>query len=323
MKKVLVTGATGKVGQAFITKLLNNQEYKDFTVRALCHKRKLEPNQRIEIIHGSISDKKTVDNVVQDITHVLHLATTKESEDTFIDVSIKGMYHLLEACRKSHDFERFILIGGDASVGHYFYPHKKPVTETQKHTAYPGCYALSKVLEEVILDQYYVQYNFEGVCLRAPWIMEKNDLKRHLTFTENSFGSPIWHTLVGNDRAKKYVALKTIPLMLDAKGNFLKRNFVHLDDLVSAILVALTHPKAIQQTFNICMDNPVDYGEMANYLKTTKGLPSISVKTDYYSTWLDNSKAKFILGWSPEYDMKRLVDDAWDYDNASNSKSKT
>jgi len=32
-------------------------------------------------------------------------------------------------------------------MGHCVYPHPIPVTETQKHSAYPGCYALSKVLE--------------------------------------------------------------------------------------------------------------------------------------------------------------------------------
>ena len=33
-----------------------------------------------------------------------------------------------------------ILVGGDAGMGHFFYPHPIPVTETQKHSAYPGCY---------------------------------------------------------------------------------------------------------------------------------------------------------------------------------------
>jgi hypothetical protein len=36
--------------------------------------------------------------------------------------------------------------------------HPIPVTEEQKWSAYPGCYALSKVLEECMLEQYYIQY---------------------------------------------------------------------------------------------------------------------------------------------------------------------
>ena len=62
--------------------------------------------------------------------------------------------------------------------------------EQQKHSAYPGCYALSKVLEEVMLEQYVVQYDLSGCCLRAPWIMEKDDFKYTLSFGEDVFGGP-------------------------------------------------------------------------------------------------------------------------------------
>jgi nucleoside-diphosphate-sugar epimerase len=75
-----------------------------------------------------------------------------------------------------------------------------------------------------------------------------------------------------------------------------KRNFVHVNDLVSALLLAIDHPKARQQLFNICMDEPVDYSEMGRYLNETRDLPIVEVKTQYYSTWLDNTKAKFLLG---------------------------
>jgi nucleoside-diphosphate-sugar epimerase len=64
------------------------------------------------------------------------------------------------------------------------------------------------------------------------------------------------------------------------------------------------------------MDEPVDYGEMAGYLQESRGLPSVKIKTAYHSTWLDNTKAKLILGWRPEYDMKKIIDSAWDYERA-------
>ncbi|HXQ35434.1 MAG TPA: NAD-dependent epimerase/dehydratase family protein, partial [Anaerolineales bacterium] len=103
------------------------------------------------------------------------------------------------------------------------------------------------------------------------------------------------------------------PIMLDPAGNPVKRNFVHVEDLVSALLLALDHPKARQQLFNICMDEPVDYGETGKYLHATRGLPTVEIKTQYHSTWLDNTKAKFLLGWRPEYDLKKMVDSAWAY----------
>src|SRR5688572_21870575 len=101
--------------------------------------------------------------------------------------------------------------------------------------------------------------------------------------------------------------------MMDPDGKPVKRNFVHVADLVGAILLALDHPKARQQLFNISMDEPMDYAEMSRYLAESRGLPSVNVQTAYHSTWLDNTKAKFLLGWRPEYDMKKLIDSAWDY----------
>jgi len=106
-------------------------------------------------------------------------------------------------------------------------------------------------------------------------------------------------------------------VMLDPDGRPVKRNFVHVDDLVSAILLAIDHPKAGRQTFNICLDEPVDYGELGAYLAATRGRPTVAVATPYRSTWLDNAKAKFVLGFRPAYDWKRMADAAFDFRRAA------
>src|SRR5690349_23911769 len=198
---ILVTGATGKVGQAFISRLLADSKFDSFTVRALCHNRELEPRSRVQNIHGSIEHREAVEQAMDGVTHVLHLATVKETPEQIIDVAVKGLFWLLEACRASPAFRQFILVGGDAGMGHFFYPHPVPVTETQPHSAYPGCYALSKVLEEVMLEQYGIQYDLDTCCLRAPWIMEKDDFRYQLSFGEDVFGGPRWRDLVGAERA--------------------------------------------------------------------------------------------------------------------------
>jgi UDP-glucose 4-epimerase len=91
---------------------------------------------------------------------------------------------------------------------------------------------------------------------------------------------------------------------------------------LKGILLTIDHPKAQQQLFNISMDEPVDYGEMGKYLKTTRGFPTVEIKTEYHSTWLDNTKAKLLLGWRPEYDMKKMIDSAFDYVRAQNDPRK-
>lgn len=319
---ILVTGATGKVGTNFIRRLLDDASFDHFTVRALCHNRKYPPHPRVENVFGTIENQDFVKRAMDGVTHVLHLATVKETPEQIMDVAVKGLFWLLEACRTSPTFQQFIMVGGDAGMGHFFYPHPVPVTETQKHSAYPGCYALSKVLEETMIEQYYIQYDLNGCCLRAPWIMEKDDFKYQLSFGDEVFGGPRWRDLVGAEKADEYLRTGAVPVMLDPELVPIKRNFVHVEDLVSALLLAIDHPKARQQLFNICMDEPVDYGEMGTYLQETRNLPNVRVRTEYHSTWLDNAKAKFLLGWRPEYDLKKLVDAAFDYERADDDPRK-
>jgi UDP-glucose 4-epimerase len=311
-RRLLLTGATGKVGQAFLRRL-EAKPVPGLTVRAFCHHRALAPSPGLEVVTGSISDRAAVHAAMQDVTHVLHLATCKETPEAIMDVAVKGMFWLLEEARLSPTLEQFILIGGDAAVGHFFYPHPTPVTETQRHTAYPGCYALSKVLEEVMLEQYGIQYDLNGCCLRAPWIMEKDDFKYQLSFGPDVFGGPRWCDLVPAEKVAEYVRTRTVPVMLDPAGQPVQRNFVHVDDLVEAILLALDHPAARRETFNICLDEPVNYAELAAHLHATLGLPFITVPTPYHSTKLDNTKARTRLGWRPTYTMQRLADEAFAY----------
>jgi nucleoside-diphosphate-sugar epimerase len=39
----------------------------------------------------------------------------------------------------------------------------------------------------------------------------------------------------------------------------------------------------------------------------------VAIESEFASTWLDNTKLKFLLGWRPQYDLKRLIDAAFDY----------
>ncbi|QPB22872.1 NAD(P)-dependent oxidoreductase [Rhizobium sp. 007] len=313
---ILVTGATGKVGRRFIAGLLDDPRFSKARIRALCHNRLLPETGRVEVTKGSIADPHVAAAAMKDVTHVLHLATCKETPAAVMDVSVKGLFWLLEAFRTSATAQQFILIGGDAGIGHFYYRHDGPITEDTPHCAYPGSYALSKVLEEVMLDQFAIQYGINSCCLRAPWIMEKDDFRYTLSFGDDVFGGPDWKALVPQGDARRYVEASTVPLLRDADGRPLKRNFVHVDDLVSAILAAIDNPRAKRQLFNICMDRPVDYGEVAAYLAHTRNLEAVDIPSQYHSNWMDNSKAKYLLDWQPSYDLERLIDSAWQYERS-------
>ena len=315
-KRLLVTGATGKVGQQFIARFLADPKFESWTVRALCHNRKLDPEPRLEVASGSIEHRAVVDEAMSDVTHVLHLATCKETPETIMDVAVKGMFWLLEAARTSPTFSQFILIGGDAGIGHFVYPRPSAGHGARSRiAAYPGCYALSKVLEEVMLEQYYIQYDLNGCCLRAPWIMEKDDFKYQLSFGEDVFGGPRWRDLVGAEQGRRLREVGRRPG--DARrrrrtGEAQLRPRRRPDRAPSS--PPSTTPKPGKQTLQRLHGRARRLRRRSATTSKRPAAPDASaIRTPYHSTWLDNTKAKFLLGWRPTYDLAKLTDAAFDY----------
>ena len=311
--QVLVTGATGKVGQAFLRRFLSDPRWTSARVVALCHNRTLPETERLRVVRGSIADRSVVAAAVSGTTHVFHMATVKEDPAQAMDVSVKGMFQLLEAFRKNPDARQFILIGGDCVVGHCIMKWDEPVTELSPLRPYPGVYALSKVLEETMLTQFGIQYGVNWTTLRAPWIMEKDDFRHALSFGEDQFGGPDWNTLMSPDQRRAYHSAGNVPLLIASDSAPLKRNFVHVDDLAEAMVAAIDHPAARQQLYNIAMTEPVDYGVVASRLEQTCGMKPVQIATPFYSNLLDNSKARLQLSWTPKIDTAALVDAAFNY----------
>lgn len=320
--QILVTGATGKVGQAFLSRFLAEPRFAHARVQALCHNRTLPETERLTVVRGSIADPAVVVAAMAGTTHVMHMATVKEDPAHAMDVSVKGMFQLLEAFRQSPTARQFILIGGDCVVGHIFVPYDGPITELSPRRAYPGVYALSKVLEEVMLEQYGEQYDLNWTTLRAPWIMEKDDFRYVLSFGADQFGGPDWDTLMSPEQRRVNAMGACVPVLLASDGLPLKRNFVHLDDLATAMVTAIDHPAARRQLFNIAMTDPIDYGAVGAMLEASRGLRPVRIASPFHSNRLDNAKARSSLGWAPRYDMPALVDAAFDYVRAPDDPRK-
>ena len=99
--QLLVTGATGKVGQAFLPRFLGDERFTDAKVVAICNNRMLPVTERVRVIRGSIADAQVVADAMAGTTHVLHMAAVKEDAAHAIDVAVKGMFLLLEAFRQN------------------------------------------------------------------------------------------------------------------------------------------------------------------------------------------------------------------------------
>lgn len=316
--RLLLTGATGKVGQAFLPAFLSDPRFQNWEITALCNNRAIEPMERVSVVHGSMSDPGVVTLAMTGVTHVVHMAAIKETPELIFDVALKGLFLLLDDFRRSELAQQFILLSGDCVVGHIFQRYDAPITEASERRAYKGSYALTKTLEEVMLEQFGLQHGVRWTTLRAPWIMEKDDFRFALALGDDQFGGPDWAELIDAGALEECRKGGYVPVMRDAGGGYLKRNFVHVDDLVRAILATIGNASAEGQLFNISMDRPVDYGDLGTLLAARQSLRPIEIETPFHSNWLDNSKAKMVLGWAPQVDLEQMIDRAWRYERAEN-----
>jgi uncharacterized protein YbjT (DUF2867 family) len=110
---VAIFGASGKLGRHALAVLAR----RGFAVRALVHRTPVAGPENITSVTGSITDAKAVDETVRGADIVVQLATTKEDADTFFDVSVRGTFNILEACRRQ-GVKQFILLRRRRGAGH-------------------------------------------------------------------------------------------------------------------------------------------------------------------------------------------------------------
>lgn len=307
-KTVAIFGAGGKLGRRALALLAD----RGWPVRALVHRTPVE-GPGIVSVEGSIVDPAAVEETVRGADLVVQLATTKEDAETFFDVSVKGTFHILEACRKQ-GVEQFLLLGGDAACGIWFHPQPIPIDENHPLAAYPGYYAFSKVMEETMAQQYAVQYGVPFTVLRSSWVFEGDDLLRHFSLLRNvdpaepghGFGE-ITDDILALVRAQE----ERIPILTDAQGTPLRRHIVHIDDVMQAFGLMLGNPSANGQVFNIAGPAPFDYRVAADYLSAKRDIPTVEIRCpDYHPFEINITRARTVLGYAPENDFFRMADRA-------------
>jgi UDP-glucose 4-epimerase len=311
LKSVAVFGGAGKVGRQVVPLLLG----RGLRVRALVHQRPVE-GEGVEAIHGSITDARTVREAVKGTDAVVQLATAKEDPETFFEVSVRGTLNVLEACR-FEGTRQFVLLGGDAAFGIWFHPQPIPIDENHPLTAYPGYYAFTKVLEEVMTQQYSHQYGLPFSILRCSWIFEKDDLLNHFSLLKNVNPAEPGHGF--GEQPEEIMALvrageERIPILTNALGVPYHRHIVHLDDVRQAFGKILGNPAAIGESFNIAAPAPFNYRVAADYLSHQMKVPTIEIVcAGYHSFSINIAKARSVLGYDPQYDFFRIADSALEY----------
>jgi len=284
----------------------------------------VERLDNVEVVTGDLRDPSLATQLVEDMDVVIHLANVKENKELFLDTNIKGTFYLLDACKECGHIKQYIQAGSDARAGIYYYPQPIPIDENHPHMGYPGYYPLSKVLEEVMCEQFRIMYQTPITVLRFSWVHTEDDILAHITLKEPNFGVPVWEDWAVTPEQKAYfeegedgVACLTYP-----GGSAGKRHIVGLKDVVQSIMLSVGNPTAIGEAFNVSGPSPFSYDVAADYVAQKLDLPVVSFEvTEGHDFCIDMAKSRSVLGLNPEYDVFRIVDDAVEFRKSGGKRS--
>jgi nucleoside-diphosphate-sugar epimerase len=179
--------------------------------------------------------------------------------------------------------------------------------------AYPGYYAFSKVMEEVMVGQYHIQYGLPTTILRISWIHDEDDLLAYMTLRPPDFGGPAWRDLATTKRQQELLRSKrnAVGCLVHPGGRPFVRHIVGIADVVQSFLLALGNPAALGETFNIAAPAAFSYDVLARHMADKLDLPVVNFTCrEAHDFQIDITKARSLLGYRPQWDALRIADDA-------------
>ena len=231
---VLVTGGTGFIGSHLVEKLLEQGRY----VKVLALK---DPIEKIEkeneelikakgakIVYGNICDVKSLEKAIKNIDIVFHLAAISRpmavTDEEYYNVNVKGTENILEVSRKAN-VKKFIHVSTVSVLG--VSPDGHPLCEEEFQ--YDDLkYGQTKREGERMALLYHYKYKVPLVVIRPCLVYGPRCMVRLVMF--------------------KFVKMGIFPLF--SKGNA-KMEFVYVDNVIQALLLAEKNESVIGKTFNI------------------------------------------------------------------------
>jgi nucleoside-diphosphate-sugar epimerase len=300
--KILVTGGAGFIGSHIVDKLLSS----DFEVTIIDNlssgnlenikNYKEKPN--LKFIKGDIRDFNLVKELTKDKDAVFHeaaLASVILSVDNPIltnDINVSGTLNLLKASVDNH-VKRFIFASSAAIYGETPSPHKREdVISTPTNP-----YGVSKLAAENYVKVFHKVYGLETVSLRYFNVYGP----RQSFDIQNAYGGVI--TIFTNR------LLRNLPPIIYGDGEQ-TRDFVYVEDVVQANMLALKSKNCVGEVFNIGTGTTVSVNQVATTLKEIlkrndlKNIYTDPQPGDVRHGYADISKAKKILGYDPKFLFK-------------------
>ncbi len=296
-KRILVTGGAGFIGFHLCKRLSNLTS--ELMIYDNLSSGKIDNVQEIPeatFVKGDILDLEKLFSVEKSDL-IYHLAAqvvvpySMENPIEDFETNARGTLNVLEKARK--DDSRLVFASSAAVYGN---PGVFPTSENYGFNPF-SCYGLSKVVGEEYCNMYASQYGLEITVLRFA----------------NVYG-PRCHGVI-NDFFDK---IDRNPNKLEIIGTGLQsRDFVHISDIVDALVICGQKESAICQTYNLGFGETTKIIDLAKMIlriinlqdKTIITTTDVSWQGDVTTIWFDISKAKKELDWSPKISLENTLRD--------------
>jgi UDP-glucose 4-epimerase len=241
-KRIVVTGGAGFIGTTLAHRLVDENEIVavDNLHRNSLGGTDLAEHPNFRFLQGDVLDAEFLSEVVRGATHLVHAAaiagvdTVIESPVRTMRVNLIGTYNALEAALRTKDtMERFIEFSTSEVFGTYAFKVDEEHVTTQGSVGEARwTYAVSKLAGEHMAHAYHDELGLPTVSVRP-----------FNVYGPGQIGG-------GAIRAFIETALAGRDLVIHGDGSQI-RAWCYVDDMVEALMLALEHPNAVGESFNI------------------------------------------------------------------------
>lgn len=301
--RIMITGGAGFIGSALAGTLLDHNEvviFDNLSRNALAE-RSFSEHPNLTLIQGDVCDAGDVTRAMAGCDHVVHCAAIAGIDTVILRpvdtmrVNVIGSANVLKAAADAGVSGRVVCF----STSEVFGQHAFRSTETDQTVLGAvgearWTYAVSKLAEEHLAIAHHHQDGLPVVIVR-PF---------------NVYGPG----QVGEGAMRAFVqrALRNEPIEIHGDGAQI-RAWCYVDDMVRGVHLALTHPNAVGESFNIGNQRAVVtiYGLANTVVRVLGSTSPISfVRKDYADVELrvpSVSKARDILGFEAEIDLEEGI----------------
>jgi UDP-glucose 4-epimerase len=300
--KILVTGGAGFIGSNVVDGFIQ-EGHQVTVVDNLSTGVEGNVNKKAQFIKVDIRSV-VIDTIFEKMQpdvlchHAAQIDVRKSVVDPIFDaeVNIMGSLNLLNACIK-HRVKKVIF----ASTGGAIYGEQDYLPADEKHPAHPlSPYGVAKLTIEKYLNYFHKTYGLDFISLRY----------------SNVYGprqNPLGEAGVVAIFAEKLLTDKETVINGDGKQT---RDFVFVEDVVKANLLALDYPRS--DIFNIGTGIETNINSVFRILKEEIGskqeeMHGPVVPGDLERNALSYARAEKFLGWKPKFDLKQGISLTVDY----------